>query len=101
MKYVSFIKLDLGESVPSVKEVLQIVNKSFEECGSTEKVLFEGRLEFGTITVDRELTQKEIHIMENLFEEQFKKRKILNDYKFSVELKPCKSQKSCYKSKSR
>ena len=101
MVYTTSIKIDLSETIADVKEVAKSINETLAACGYTEKISIGSEMEFGKLTVNRELTQKEIHIMEHLFEEQFKALKTLSDYKFSVELKPCKSHQSCSQSESR
>jgi hypothetical protein len=99
--YATTLKVDLSETIADVKEITKSMNETLAACGYGEKISIGSEIELGKITVNRELTQKEIHIMEHLFEEQFKMLKVLKDCKFSVELKPYKSHKSCNQSESR
>ena len=101
MVYTTSIKIDLSETIADVKELSKSINETLSGYGYKDQISIGTEMEFGKLTVNRELTQKEIHIMEHLFEEQFKALKTLSDYKFSVELKPCKSHQSCSQSESR
>lgn len=71
-KYVATFRVDLGTAIPEIGALIESMNDGISSAGCSEKITLthDAVIPPMIVTVDRELTEGEIHKMKTLIEAQ-------------------------------
>jgi ribosomal protein L16 Arg81 hydroxylase len=89
IKYNVICSFNVGESVPSIKNLLKDMNDILSRYGCSEQLIAKADIKVMEISVNRKLERKEIEIIKRMLQDNFNKSSLLSN--LTVKSLTCKS----------